>query len=73
MQPHSTRYTIVDDYDKNWTDIMGKNAWFWFLPLPATDMTCDGYNWVIYPKVIRVWLIIIKLNDIRAFRITYGN
>jgi hypothetical protein len=43
------------------------------LPLPATDMTCDGYNWVIYPKVIRVWLIIIKLNDIRAFRITFGN
>jgi hypothetical protein len=53
-KPTSTRYKMVTDYKKNWTDTMGVSASKWLLPMIATDKTCDGYHWTLYPKVMTV-------------------
>jgi palmitoyltransferase len=50
----SVRYKMVNDYSRNWTDYMGVNAWWWLVPVPASDQTCSGYNWTLYPRTMAV-------------------
>ncbi len=45
---------MVNDYWRNWTDNMGVNPWWWLVPVPAKDMTCDGSDWNLYPRTMAV-------------------
>lgn len=45
----SHRVKLVNDYCANWKDYFGEDWRWWWVPVPASDQTCDGYDWHLTP------------------------
>lgn len=50
----SQRVKMANDYLANWKDYMGADWRRWWLPMPASDQTCDGYDWHLTPLTMQV-------------------
>ena len=50
----TSRWILDSDFYRCWTDVMGPDWKTWLLPFPASDQTCNGYEWKLYPTCVTV-------------------
>lgn len=50
----TSRWITESDFYRCWTDVMGPDWRTWLLPFPASDQTCNGYEWRLYPTCVTV-------------------